>query len=249
MLYCSLVSIDCIYIYIYGKEDILSSIVNRNWKVWYAYYEPGNAWANKILAKSHWTKTTVQIKIEACKKCLWYFKSPLLCPAWLVTWNIVNFSPTFLCQHSIHMFLFVKKLLSQCHSLVSVIWSQKAIWCLNNASFFLFFWCTHLIKPLMSWPWMQSRIHVTNTLWGHNWKLVTILFALSFILMIKMRSQICACHDSWAVVACAKLWPLLIIVFNFNMLRNFSRFGLQAPKPFVKCISGHSIPESRPRIK
>ena len=29
-----------------------------------------------------------------------------------------------------------------------------------------------------------------------------------------VRSQICTCHDSWAVVACAKLWPDLIIIFH-----------------------------------
>ena len=29
-----------------------------------------------------------------------------------------------------------------------------------------------------------------------------------------IRPQICTCHDSWAVVACAKLWPEWIIIFD-----------------------------------
>ena len=29
-----------------------------------------------------------------------------------------------------------------------------------------------------------------------------------------IRSQICTCHDSWAVVKCTKLWPDYIIIFQ-----------------------------------
>ena len=61
---------------------------------------------------------------------------------------------------------------------------------------------------------------------------------------ISMRSQFCRCHDSWAVMACAKLWPDLIISFHVRATYIFTRFGLWAHKLFVKCI-----PESVETVK
>ena len=55
-------------------------------------------------------------------------------------------------------------------------------------------------------------VHFTYNLWSHNWNLVPNPF--DWILIQQIRSQICVCHDSWAVVTCAKLWPDRMIIFH-----------------------------------
>ena len=50
------------------------------------------------------------------------------------------------------------------------------------------------------------------------------------------RSQFCTCHDSWAVMTCAKLWPAPIIVFEENPTWILTRFGFWAHKPFVSWV-------------
>ena len=35
-----------------------------------------------------------------------------------------------------------------------------------------------------------------------------------------IRSQLCTCHDSWAVVACAKLWPELVAICHVRVRYN-----------------------------
>ena len=47
------------------------------------------------------------------------------------------------------------------------------------------------------------------------------------------RSQICTCHDSWAVVACAKLWPDWIIISYPTGTTILGKFRLWAHNPFV----------------
>ena len=39
-----------------------------------------------------------------------------------------------------------------------------------------------------------------------------------------IRSQFCTCHDSWAVMVCAKLWPDWIIEIKIRVTRTFKRF-------------------------
>ena len=50
------------------------------------------------------------------------------------------------------------------------------------------------------------------------------------------RSQFCTCHDSWAVMACAKLWPNWIII-EIRTKRVCAQFRLCAHKLFVIYIS------------
>ena len=64
--------------------------------------------------------------------------------------------------------------------------------------------------------------------------LLKIVFALNQMAYILTRSQCCTCHDSWAVVACAKLWPHLTIIFHVRVTCNLTRFRLWALKHFVK---------------
>ena len=49
-----------------------------------------------------------------------------------------------------------------------------------------------------------------SDLWGkfHEWFMSSQLQSLSrFYFNDSIRSQFCTCHDSWAVMTCAKLWP------------------------------------------
>ena len=43
-------------------------------------------------------------------------------------------------------------------------------------------------------------------------------------------SQFCTYHKSWAVVACAKLWPDWIIIFHARTIDIFTRFGSRVHK-------------------
>ena len=50
-----------------------------------------------------------------------------------------------------------------------------------------------------------------------------------------IRSYFCTCHDSWAVMACTKLWPDLIRIFHIKIRYIFSiKFGLWAHGFFAK---------------
>ena len=56
----------------------------------------------------------------------------------------------------------------------------------------------------------------------------------------QIRPQFCTCHDSWAVVTCAKLWPDWIITLHGRITFFLMRLGLRAHKLFVKWV-----PETR----
>ena len=61
---------------------------------------------------------------------------------------------------------------------------------------------------------------------------------LVLILIIHFRSPFCSCHDSWAVVACAKLWPDWVVIFNARATFIFTSFALKAHKVLVKEVHG-----------
>ena len=76
--------------------------------------------------------------------------------------------------------------------------------------------------------------HFTNGLWAHTWNLVKIHVALILIKrVIPTGHNFCTCHDSSAVVACAKLWPVLIIISRIRATYVFTIFRLWMNKPFV----------------
>ena len=54
----------------------------------------------------------------------------------------------------------------------------------------------------------------------------------------QIRSQFCTCHDSWAVVSCAKLWPEWIIGILIIAKGIFARFHLSAHQVLVVWIPG-----------
>ena len=61
-----------------------------------------------------------------------------------------------------------------------------------------------------------------------------------------VRSHFCTCHDSWAVMTCAKLWPDQTTISHLRAHDIFISFGLWAHKPPVKWILWH-IRHQRPR--
>ena len=52
-----------------------------------------------------------------------------------------------------------------------------------------------------------------------------------------IESQFCSCHGSWAVVACANLWPDWSIRINIGAKWVFTRFQSLAHRLFVKWFS------------
>ena len=55
-----------------------------------------------------------------------------------------------------------------------------------------------------------------------------------------MRLILCTWHNSFAVMACAKLWPYWIIIFQFRATHIHTRFGLWAHNLIVKWVPDHS---------
>ena len=53
--------------------------------------------------------------------------------------------------------------------------------------------------------------------------------------------QFCTCHDSWAVMTCAKLWHDWLIQIWFTARRIFTKFHLWAHNPLVKRVQGQHI--------
>ena len=78
---------------------------------------------------------------------------------------------------------------------------------------------------------VSQRVHelIIEILWKIS------LFWLWFICYI--RSKICTCHDSSAVMTCAKLWPDIINYVHDWVTCILTRVGLRAHKPFVKWTS------------
>ena len=70
---------------------------------------------------------------------------------------------------------------------------------------------------------MESRTRFTGGLWIHN----SILEKNCMKTDNKFRSQTCTCHDSWAVMTCANLWPHWIIGIMIKTKRHQdSAYGL-----------------------
>ena len=64
-------------------------------------------------------------------------------------------------------------------------------------------------------PIKMSGTHFTKDVWAHDWNLVKILFDMIRTWKFQsLRSEICTCADSSAVVPFAKLWPDQIIIIK-----------------------------------
>ena len=71
---------------------------------------------------------------------------------------------------------------------------------------------------------VTSVIHFTNSLWIHN-RFCNMCVTLMWENDGQIRSQFCTCHDSSAVVACAKLlsdWIIRIEITTNNFSQDFN---------------------------
>ena len=95
----------------------------------------------------------------------------------------------------------------------------------------------------------RGLTHFINTLSAHYSNLVkNIIVILIFWLQINdaIRSRVCTCHDSAAVVTCGKLWPDCIMSFWIRTTCAVTRFGSLAHMHLVNwapgswtCTDGH----------
>ena len=69
---------------------------------------------------------------------------------------------------------------------------------------------THVCHDGAAGTWTHS----TKGLWAHNWNLVVVISAVNYNFNYPISLQICTCHNSSAVVTCAKLWTDWIIIFQ-----------------------------------
>ena len=90
----------------------------------------------------------------------------------------------------------------------------------------------NIVLAMTTWSYCTDHrdgcpgTHFTNASGAHEWNLMKLLFlSLNCYSYDSSRSQICTCHDSSAVVACAKLWPDQVIIFHITVTYIFTRFG------------------------
>ena len=84
-----------------------------------------------------------------------------------------------------------------------------------------------IIHNQSEWPPSEPithSAHLTHDLWAHDWNLVSSHFVLNIDSDDPIRSQFCTCHDSSAVMTCAKLWPDVIIIFHVKSMCTVTRF-------------------------
>ena len=72
-----------------------------------------------------------------------------------------------------------------------------------------------IVDALVSIPETTNELMI-EVLWK--------LFSSNLDYIFSISLQVCTCHDSSAVVACAKLWPDRIIIFHIKNTRKFTRF-------------------------
>ena len=108
--------------------------------------------------------------------------------------------------------------------------------------------CNLMIRNWITARWISNQIWIVwklfmkSTLGTHYTLVYEIIIEIlwkSFLLLLivsdnLIRVQICTCHDSCAVMTCAKLWPDQIILFHIRAKRISTRFQLWVHKPFVK---------------
>ena len=79
---------------------------------------------------------------------------------------------------------------------------------------------------------LRSRICFLNGVWAHLIKSCGNSFCCNSNSNNPIRSQICTCHDSSAVMARAKLWHDQINIIHKTATHIFTKFGLWARKSF-----------------
>ena len=72
--------------------------------------------------------------------------------------------------------------------------------------------------------------------WAHNPNLVKNICCSYMNNNEQIRSEICTCHDSWAVMTCAVFWPDWIIEVEMRAKLILTRYQLCTHKLFVKWV-------------
>ena len=85
---------------------------------------------------------------------------------------------------------------------------------------------------------MRSGTCFMNSLWAHNQNLTKMKFCSQIYSDYTIRSQICTCHDSLAVMTCANLWLDRIIIFHTRATYVFTLFKLWVHDMLVKLCVG-----------
>ena len=76
---------------------------------------------------------------------------------------------------------------------------------------------------------LQDTIHPFHKQsWAHNPNLATKKSISRMKNNNKMRSQFCTCHDSWAVVTCANLWPGWITEIMIKSENDFHKISIMS---------------------
>ena len=89
------------------------------------------------------------------------------------------------------------------------------------------------------WLTMHHGTCSMKWLWAQDWNLMKVFFlCYHFDFGGLNMSQICTCHDSLAVMAYAKLWPDLMIMFYVKAMCILTKFGSRAYRLFVKLAPG-----------
>ena len=73
----------------------------------------------------------------------------------------------------------------------------------------------NIIVPYINCGWQRenNEIHFTNDILAHSWnKILKHFFPLIYIVMSQWGFH--TCHDSYAVVTCAKLWLDWVIILS-----------------------------------
>ena len=81
--------------------------------------------------------------------------------------------------------------------------------------------------------------HITISWWSQNWHQMKVPFFSNVSSHDLIRSQFCTCHDSSAVMTCAKLWPDEINIFHVGAMHILTRFGLWAHNPIAIWVYVH----------
>ena len=68
---------------------------------------------------------------------------------------------------------------------------------------FYCWWVFYIFMAITNGTW----VHFTKSLWTHNLNLVKNTWCSCMKNNNGIRLQVCTCHDSWAVLACANVWP------------------------------------------
>ena len=94
----------------------------------------------------------------------------------------------------------------------------------------------------LEWPWNSFHKEFMSLL-SNSCKYICYSYMKSIDLI---RSQFCTCHDSWAVMTCAKLWHDWIIRIELKSKWIFKSFQLWAQKLFVKWVTDVTVATGLP---